>query len=443
MKKKIALFLVFVLTIMNIAACNPNDSASKSKETNVTKEEIEKTSLTVSWWGNQTRNDRTLAVLDLYEEQNPNITFDGQFAEWSDYWNKLATSSAGHSLPDIVQMDYKYLEQYASNDLLVDLQPYIDDGTLDVAGIDKGILDSGSIDGSVYALCLGVNAPALLYNKTLLDENGITIKDNMTMDEFMDLSREIKEKTGYKTNVSYNVGENFIEYTMRAYGVTLFEDEKLGVASAEELQPFFDIYEKGIKEGWHVDPSIFAEISLGSVEQDPLVYGSSPETRSWCAFAYSNQLTAMQNSAPEGIEIGITTWPSSNPKASNYLKPSQFFSVTIDSQNPEEAVKVLNFFTNSIEANEILLGERGVPPVAEVAAAIAPKLSDLEMIVTDYINNVVTPNCSTINPPASDRASEVFDLIDKLEEKLCYGQITAAEAAQELFEKGNQMMAGN
>jgi hypothetical protein len=30
-----------------------------------------------------------------------------------------------------------------------------------------------------------------------------------------------------------------------------------------------------------------------------------------------------------------------------------------------------------------------------------------------------------------------------LEERLCYGEITAAEAAQELFEQGSKIMAGN
>ena len=85
-------------------------------------------SMSVAWWGNQTRNERTQQVLDAYGEAN-GISFDGQFAEWSDYWNKLATASAGHTLPDVVQMDYSYLQQYVSNGLLVDLTPYVEDGT--------------------------------------------------------------------------------------------------------------------------------------------------------------------------------------------------------------------------------------------------------------------------------------------------------------------------
>ena len=89
-------------------------------------------------WGNQTRNERTQKILDMYSEENPGVTIDGQFSEFNDYWNKLATAAAGHSMPDIVQMDYKYLQQYVNNNLLVDLTPYIEDGTIDTAKLQPG-----------------------------------------------------------------------------------------------------------------------------------------------------------------------------------------------------------------------------------------------------------------------------------------------------------------
>ena len=59
--------------------------------------------MTFTWWGNQTRNERTQAALDLYSEQNPGVTFDTQPAEWNDYWTKLSTLAAGNSLPECLQ----------------------------------------------------------------------------------------------------------------------------------------------------------------------------------------------------------------------------------------------------------------------------------------------------------------------------------------------------
>ena len=58
-----------------------------------------------------------------------------------------------------------------------------------------------------------------------------------------------------------------------------------------------------------------------------------------------------------------------------------------------------------------------------------------------YINNVASPNSSKVNPPATSGASEVIDLLNQLEEQVCYGQMTAQEAGNELFTRGNEMMS--
>ena len=74
---------------------------------------------------------------------------------------------------------------------------------------------------AVFLSAQDVYKRQLLYNKTLLDQNGITVKDNMTMDEFIALSREIEVKTGYKTNLCYNQNEQFLEYFLRADDIVL------------------------------------------------------------------------------------------------------------------------------------------------------------------------------------------------------------------------------
>ena len=456
MKRKLALLLTAAMTAASLAGCGSSsasgDTAADTTAAEAGASEVAESTdgsnsgsanLVMAWWGNQTRNERTQKIIDLYSEQNPGVAIDGQFSEFNDYWQKLATAAAGHSMPDIVQMDYKYLNQYVTNGLLVDLTPYVEDGTIDTADCNQDVLNSGSVNGGLYALCNGINAPALLYNKTLLDENGITVKDNMTLDEFIDVCKEVYEKTGYKTNLCYNQNEQWIEYFLRADDIVLYEDGKLGGDSYEPYADFFKLYEDGLKDGYVIDPSVFAERSIGSVEQDPLVYGSSPETMSWCAFAYSNQLTATVSAAPEGTEIGLTTWPSADPKKSDYLKPSQFFAISTDSKNPEEAAKILNFITNDVDCNNILLGERGIPLSSKTAEAIAPNLDETTQKVITFVNDVVSANSSQVNPPSTNGASEVNDLINKLQEQVCYGQLSAEDAGKQLFEQGNQIMAEN
>ena len=446
MKKKLAILMAASMLAVSLSGCGGSKTDAPAADGTAAGTEAEAagdgSELVFAWWGNQVRNERTQAALDKYTELNPGVTLDGQFSEWGDYWNKLATASAGNSLPDVVQMDYAYLDQYAKNNLLLDLTPYVEDGTLNLDDANADVLNSGKVDGKLYAVPIGINAPALLYNKAVTDAAGVTIKDNMTLDEFIEVCKTVKEKTGYRTNMAYGVTQEIVQYMIRANGHSMYGEGKLNVESADEFVPIFKVVEDGVKEGWHVDPSIYAEITPGSVEQDPFVYGASEDSRSWCVFCWSNQIGAYENCKPEDMpEIGITTWPSADPAKSDFLKPAQFFSVSANAANPEEAVKIIDYWTNSMDANNILLAERGVPLSEKVAAELSPSLDPAIQESIKFINEVVSPASSQIDPPMPNGSSEVTELLLQLEEKVAYGQMTSEEAAQELFTKGNEIMA--
>ncbi len=46
----------------------------------------------------------------------------------------------------------------------------------------------------------------MFYNKTVTDELGITMKDNMNLDEFIDIAKEVTEKTGYRAKFIQDAG---------------------------------------------------------------------------------------------------------------------------------------------------------------------------------------------------------------------------------------------
>lgn len=449
-KSAMAIMTAGMLAVLALGGCGNTQGAGETNQGTAANNEStagmgnagsDGAALTISWWGNQTRNERTQKVLDLYSSENPGITFDGQFAEWADYWTKLATASAGHALPDIVQMDYAYLEQYVSNGLLVDLTPYIENGTIDVSNISEDVLNTGKVGDGIYAISTGSNVPTLVYNKTLLDENGITIKDNMNLEEFYDVCRTVYEKTGYKTDVFYGCGVDYLVYAMRGEGTHLYGADGKFQATENDIKKFFDIYELGIKEGWMCDPSIYAERTVGTPEQMPLVYGSSPATMSWCSFSWSNGIASLRKAAGDNIELAISTWPSANPKASNYLKPGMFLSVTVDSANPDKAAAFVNYWTNNVEANKILLGERGIPISSAVAEGIAELMDKNQQDAANFINNVVMPNSSVIDAPSPSGAAEVTQMINQLVEKVCYGEVTAADAANQLYTQGSEVLS--
>ncbi len=389
--------------------------------------------LVMAWWGNQVRNERTQQALDKYHELNPDVTVEGQFNQWGDYWQKLATDAAGDSLPDVIQMDYSYIDQYVSSGQLLDLTPYIESGALDVSNIPDNIVAMGQIGDGNYGIPAGVTGSCMFYNKTATDEAGVEIKQDMTLDEFIEAAKTMKEKTGLRVRLEQ--GGQYLTDWLRGRG-TPFTEAKLPVGE-EELTEYFQILVDGVNDGWHLTPDLMT--STGS-EDDPLVYGSSPETMAWAVTSgSSNMLTGLQAAAPEGMDIALMTYPTENPTKSNYLKPSMYFSISANTKNPDAAVALLNYLINSEDCNNILLGERGVPASTVIAESIKSQISETDQEAMDYVTEVITPDCSPIDPPNPEGWSEFNDTLTKLQESVGYGETSAADAAKQLCDKATEL----
>lgn len=398
--------------------------------------------LSFMWWGNEIRAERTKEALSLYSQNNPGVSFDTQDIKWADYWTTLQDRAEKGDMPDIVQLDYTFLDQCIEEELLVDLTPYIRSGELDLSGVAPGVINAASIGGKIYGVASGVNAPALLYNKTLLDELNIAITDNMTLEEFYEVARQVYEKTGIKTDLPYKMTYNYMPYILRAADVTkLFGYDSFNVDTENLFEEYFSIYETGVQEGWIVEKDVHENQDSTSVKESPMVCFTTPQTQSWCGFFWSNQLSAMINEAPEEMEIGMTTWPSANPQKSNYLKPSGFYAISADAGEKEAAaVRVVNYLLNSVPANEILLAERGIPASSAVADAIAPYLDETEQRINTFIEEVVTPNSSDINSADPVQAEKIYQCADVLIDKILTKEITAQQAAQQLYQQGNEIL---
>src|ERR1700754_941629 len=116
--------------VASLAACgNDGDSAGAGGDGG-----SDEVSLRIAWSGSDERNTRTQDALDLYVEQNPNVEISVEYTTATNFWDRLTTQVAGGNAPDIIQMSGQVLSQYATSDVLLDLGPFVDDGTIDVDG---------------------------------------------------------------------------------------------------------------------------------------------------------------------------------------------------------------------------------------------------------------------------------------------------------------------
>lgn len=438
MKRTLAL-LTSAAMLLSLAACGGSASSTASSEASSAASTAESTAaaeditLSVAWWGGATRNERIEKTLEMYSEENPNITFSTATNNFSDHQTAMSTAAASGDLPDMWLIQTQlWLGEYVQNGQLLDLTPYIESGALDTTNVSD--LESGrAADGKIYAIAAGLNTPCIQYNKTLLEENGIEIKNGMTVEEFAQKSAEIYEKTGVKTVI--NNPESFIEYLMRADGKLLYDEGKIGADSYEDLLPYFELMERGREEGWLLDYETWV-VAGGDAATQPVVTGDS-----WCAMWYSNQTVSLQDPCPEGVVLDMVTWPTSDLAASGYLSGAMGWTIPANTEHPDEAVALLNWWINSQEVHEVVLGELGVPVNSEVANSIIPLLDENSARAFTYVLEEVVPYSSPKNPIGGTGATQVRSLIDELEEAMYYGSITAEEGAQRLFEEGNAAMA--
>lgn len=445
MKKRILAATITAMMVLSLAACGGGKTTAGSASTVESKAEgqaagdsaagdastaAEKVTLSLIWWGNQTRNDVTKQVVDLYMSQNPNVEIKVEFTDWSGYWDKLSAMAAGGNLPDIIQQDYAYINQYKKSGQLADLSEFINNGTIDTSKIPESIIASGSIDGKCYALSLGSNAPMMIYDKAIVEEAGVTIPEHMTIDELYDISQQIYEKTGTKGYFAGGIG--MMAMVSRANGSYMFDEINAGQTDAASTH-FANVVKFNEAE-FAISPDLLAEKNPDIVETKPIIDGTT-----WNDFAFSNQYISISSAA--GRDFGIVMYPTlAGAKAeSMYLKPSQFFSITESSQNKEEAAKFINWFTNSVEANEILKAERGIPINTEVAAAIKPNADAVSQVIFDYID-AVGEIAAPIDPPDPAGKGEVEEFGKLVVEDLRYGDLDAVTATDKFLTEASRIL---
>lgn len=185
--------------------------------------------------------------LSLYEKEHPHVKIEAEFANWDDYWKKLAPMSAAGQLPDVIQMDMAYLSQYGKKGQLEDLTPYVKDGTINTESIDEKTIKGGKIGDQLYGFPLGVNVLSVITNDDLLKEAGVEIDDgSWTWTDFENLALEVEEKTGQYGSNGMHPPDVFFPYYLRTKGERFYKEDGTGLAYSDD-KLFVDYFKRQVK----------------------------------------------------------------------------------------------------------------------------------------------------------------------------------------------------
>ncbi|WP_050180317.1 ABC transporter substrate-binding protein [Domibacillus robiginosus] len=433
--KKAVLSLSSLMLAAGLAGCGNDSSSGSSSETKEggSGEEI---TLRVAWWGGQPRHDYTMKVIEMYEKEHPNVNIEAEFANWDDYWKKLAPMAAANQLPDIIQMDTAYLSQYGEKGQLEDLTPYTKDGTINVDNIDETTLAGGNIDDKMYGFNLGSNVLSVITNDDMLKEAGVELNDeNWTWDDFEKMAIDVQKATGkYGTN-PMNPPDVFFPYYLRTQGERFYKEDGTGLAYKDD-QLFVDFFERQvrlIKAKAFPTPDVSAQVK--GLEDDFIVKSEAAMT-----WNYSNQYLGFAQLTDAPLTLNLP--PEQAENKALFLRPSMFFSVPKSSQHKEEAAKFIDFFTNNVEANKLIKGDRGVPVSSEIIEALKPELTEDELKIFEYVESA-SETASPADPPDPLGSAEVMKALKDISDQILFEKISAEEGAKKFREQADEILSRN
>ncbi|MGP9707224.1 ABC transporter substrate-binding protein [Brachybacterium sp. AOP24-D1-21] len=409
-----------------LAACGPNASGGSGGGSGG---EDGSASLRLAWWGNPTRDENTQKVVDAYAEIAPDVTIALEPGEWSGYWDKLATQTAGNDFPDIVQMDEKYLAEYGGRGALLDLAG----AGLDTADFAPGSVEVGELpEVGLAAINAGLNALAFLINPEVFEAAGVDIPDDTTWtwDDLIETATKITEATPDGTFGMTQMGsvQGLFQVYVRQAGQDQYKDGAAGFDAATATK-WFEWAKKVQDEEAGPSASVSVEDTAQAMDQSLFATGKVAMTVAW-----SNQVVAHDGLVPSGVVV--LRPPSMTGSASDaqlWYKASMYWAVSAKAANPEAAVAFVDFLVNSPDAGKILSVERGVPGNLTVREAIVPDLDEPNMKAVDFLESVEAElgEAPEITPQGG---GQFEDILTRACEDMLFGTLTPAEAGQRVLD---------
>nr|WP_254305057.1 extracellular solute-binding protein [Rathayibacter sp. VKM Ac-2835] len=413
------------ITALALSGCAVGGGQSTSAELSE-----EPVTISLNWWGADARTQATNEAVALFEEEYPNVTVETSFADWTGYWDRLATSTAASDMPDVMQFDQLYLASYADRGTLLDLSTVTNQ--LDTSELPESILQTGQVGGKQYGLPVGGTPNGVIVNTAILDEYGIAIPDfdTWTWEDYEAIGKEISEKSGGAVRGVSTVGADSFSLSVwaRQHGENLYNEDGDVAISPETIVSAWEKSLELIDSGAAPTVEHISETTGASLDQTDLALSK-------IAFAFipAGQITAYQAAAPDAKFI-LGNWPTEadTEPGFQYLKPTQYWVASSKSEHPAEAAALMNFLTSDPDVAKLFGTDRGVPANPTAQEAIESSLDETGKITLDF-TNAMAETVESAPPITPNGASDVENVILRYYQQVLFGQLDAEAAAEQLI----------
>lgn len=417
MKRKLLLIPAVTLTL--VTGCGNHHITYNKKE---------QTEISLSWWGNDVRNEYTLEAIDKFEELHPDIKVNCSYSEWSGYKSRYDIKMVSGTEADVMQINYSWLQEHSPDGSgyydLKSLDDYVD---LTNFSIDE--LSYGQQNGKLNAVPIALNTQTMYINKTIYTKYGLSVPET-----WEDLFRAAKVMNSDCYPMSMTSKSSWFFITSYAEQVTgkqfMTMNGELSF-TPDDIELMLNFYKRLVDEKVIPQVEYYDRLEVAS--------GKYAGTMAWLSDASAYCDSAVEN----GFEIIAADYPHTEDTVSGsgwYAKPATMYAISKNTSYPEESAMLLDFLLNSPEMAKLQGIEKGIP-LSDSAQNFLESNDILDgMQYTAFLKmQEYTDMLSIISP-----YFENDDLIDEFRDgcnAVYYGKSSASDKAEELYIRFGEILS--
>ena len=395
-----------------------------------------------SWWGGQSRNEKTDRILKLFEAKNPGVKVLRENADFQPHWDKLTIQAAAGNQPCTIQMQTRWLATYAKPQILRPLDDLVKSGALDTKGIAEAVMNSSrGDDGNLYMIPSGVFYFALMYNKTMADKAGMPPPANWTWQQFADYLEKLAPKLPKGVNATHNMGREtdaFVTW-VQSQGEKLFEGKKVTMTT-KTVTGWFDYWEN-LRKKKLTDSAEGMVADNGSLIEESNVANG----RTFLTNRPPNRLDSHQaviNSVRPGEQLDIVQYPRNENGTTGMDLGAN--GIAIGANCPANLIPAsvawINFFTQDPQAAEIYASDNGVVAIDSLAKAQSgPSATPGNRRLIELFMQVA-PEAKPVSWPAGGYGA-VTELLARAYDAVAFGMMKPEQAADQFLKELQRAIA--
>ena len=394
-------------------------------------------SMTISWWGGDSRHEAYQNAIKEFESEHDNITIEPTFAAWSGWEEKMAAAFIAGNAQDVCQVNWNWLYNYsADGSKFVDLNTTTN--FLDLTQFDQAALDACTVANAQQCVPVSMTGRIFFWNMTTFNKAGIT-EVPKTLDDLKAAGKAFQEK----------LGNDYYPMHLGAYDrmilMVFYLESKYGKDWADPTTSTLNYSEDEIVEGLNfikslVDDHVMmnlkdyysANSDTATHQSNEWITGKIAGIFEWDSAA-SKYASALDDDNKDGFTVGEEI--KFGDFNGGFSKVSMGLAITKTSQYVAESATLINFLLNEEKGASIMGSECGIPAskaglaAAQAAGAVKDLVADANSKVMAFTTNKLDPLFENNDLKASGTGiyQEVFDSID-------YGDETPESAVSALLE---------